>query len=304
MASERIFIAVAINIIEIPDLIRFVDSVMPKYFVANELFFGIEFRAFVIMARDTPIANNDLAIPTPSNSDIFLNDDERSETAAAMPTSDQTLTPLVNDCSDSLTESRMSPNLSFKPSVFFLSNSFSNIPLILSTRPPSFLASINMPPPASPAKMSPAEMFSRIHPNTFVTAPHILPATLQMVPPTEENIFPKPLNPSTAIPRPFDIPETILESIPENPPESKLSFKDVKKSPIFAVMLSSESPTLEIPSDPANCAKALNIDDTIFLPISRIEKNPLKVLLILSIVSLLISICSVKLLNLSVKEYT
>ena len=233
-----------------------------------------------------------------------LRDAERMPIDAAILTKEETLIPVVNDIKESCRELRMS----LKPCCLFLIVFGLKILLklfsILRTKLDSFVARTNIPPPVSPAKISRKETLSVIHPKTFVTAFHILEATLQMLSPIEENILPKPPILSNAVFIVFEIPLTISDNTPVMPSVLKLLFKDVKKSPIRADMSRRKLPRLPIPSDPTSCPMGLRIAVIIFLPISKIEKKPLNVLFILSMVSSLIDICSVNFLNLSVKEYT
>ena len=63
----------------------------------NELLLGMRFKAAVIIPKPEPIANKDLAIPCPSNSEILDNADDNKVTAAAIPRRDVTFMPLVKD---------------------------------------------------------------------------------------------------------------------------------------------------------------------------------------------------------------
>ena len=181
----------------------------------NALFIAL--KLMLSSASITPIANNPFATSSPSSLAMVFSDAERIPIAIAILTKEAILIPLVKDSNESCTEPRISLICSLIAPVFFLSKRPSNIPLILSTKLPSFLARTNIPPPARPAKISPAEIWSVIQPKTFVTAPHILEATVQMVSPMDENI---PLNPprlSNTPERTSEIPVATFERAPVMP---------------------------------------------------------------------------------------
>ena len=152
------------------------------------------------------------------------------------------------------------------------------VSLILSNKPVNFLAAMNIPPPASPANISPMETFSVIHVNVFFMGSQIFFATFTIQLPTVTRIFPKPFKPSMELPNNLETPETILENTSVRPPVSNFSLSDVKKSPMdatvsrtkftnfLALISSSELPDI-----------ACTTEDTIFLNISNIENNPLNV---------------------------
>ena len=99
----------------------------------------------------------------------------------------------------------------------------------------------------------------------------------------------------------FEMPVTIVERTPEIPSVLKFSFSDVKKSPIRADISRSRLPRLANPSDPISCPIGLRMAAITFLPMSKIEKKPLKVRLILSAVSPLILSLEVNSFSLAVK---
>ena len=138
------------------------------------------------------------------------------------------------------------------------------------------------------------DMLSVSHPKNFLRMPQTLPTTSVIIFPTDEKISPKPLNLSTTPFKRSDIPEIILERTPEIPFMSNALLRELRKSPIFAVISKRKPPRLLTPSEPRNWAIAFPTVPNIFLKISKTEKTPLNVLLSLSAVSLLIFNFSVK----------
>ena len=260
--------------------------------------------AIVSPVSIAPIANRPFDMSCILSFANVLRDAERMPIDTAILTKEETLIPVVNDIKESCKESRMSLKAVCLFLIVFRLKILSKLFLILFTKLDSFVARTNIPPPVSPAKISREETLRAIHTKVFDNVLHILETTLQMLSPTEENASPKPLILSNAAFITLEIPLTMLDNTPVMPSVLKLLFKDVKKSPIRADMSRRKLPRLPTPSDPTSFPMGLRIAVIIFLPISKIEKKPLNVLFILSIVSSLIDICSVNFLNLSVKEYT
>ena len=167
--------------------------------------------------------------------------------------------------------------------------------------PDNLLATESIPPPASPANISPAETLSVIHMKTLTRLSQISPATSETTFPREDSMSPKPSKPFTALFITFEIPSTILERIPDKPSILNPSLIEVKKSPKDAVMVRIKSTRLAIPSEPSSLVIAPPIVRRTFFPKSTMENSPLNVRLSLSAVSSLIFILAVKFLSPSVK---
>ena len=161
-------------------------------------------------------------------------------------------------------------NCSPIPDVFF-SSVLLKRSLILSINPLNFFIAINIPPPANPANISPIEILSVIQLKASTNASLILPATFKMklkastnaslIFPatfeiklcTLENILPNPLRPLVAFSKTLDIPpkalDTASEIVEKNFPVLAPSLRDVKKSPMAAVISKNKSAKLFIPFD-------------------------------------------------------
>ena len=257
-----------------------------------------------------------LTRPLKSISAIFRSDPASNAMAVAMPTSEATLIPDVNASIEPLRESSASLTfltISFSPPP----SSLSPVPKIRPLRPPSlspsrnpmsFFAARNIPPPAKPAKTSPPEILSEIHPNIFRTPSPILPRTFTIVSPMVESRSLKLPILSTVVAKKSDIPSTTIDRLSETPPKkspvSALALRVVKKSPIRAAPSKKALNKPPAPSEPSN----LPIGDSIVpipLPIkSNIEKKPFAARLILSRVSSVGFKVSVNFLNFSVMSYT
>ena len=154
------------------------------------------------------------------------------------------------------------------------------ISLILSTKPPSFLARAKIPPPASPAKISPAVMFSRIQSATCLTTENTPLNTAEIPSPTAENTPPRPPTPSTTFRMALRTPSrTAVIPLPNDSKgfeififwliEYSQSPKDAVASRIFP---------LKPAKFPASLRRGLRSPAIACLPMLRIENNPRKVL--------------------------
>ena len=168
--------------------------------------------------------------------------------------------------------------------------------LILSSKPVNFLAATKIPPPASPAKISPAETFSEIHENAALKPFQMILITLRIPLPALDNTSPKPFKLPAAFFNMLEILVAISEMDLEIPSVLKPELRDVKKSPIDAVIESNKSARPVTPPPEKRPAIAFATTLTTFLNISKIENTPLKVRLSFSAVASLIFNFSVKLL--------
>ena len=151
--------------------------------------------------------------------------------------------------------------------------------LILSARSPNFLNATNIPPPAKPAKMSLALMFSFIQLNTFPRTFPIFPAIVLIQVQTLTKAFPipskLPITEETPLPIPSKALDIISLTLEKPSPALVPSFNLVKKSPMDAAIsriLSAIEPA-ESPVTKDN--SGLRIAVNAFLPISNIENSPL-----------------------------
>ena len=308
IAFAKVLMAVAINISENEAPIK----PLPLPFAS---FLFIALNVFVNITNNTPTADNDFIKLATFISDIFLRADDNMPIATAIATTDVILIPLVKDCRVSFTE----PNISLKVSAMPLLDSLSpflppninpirppssNVSLIFETSLANFIAILNMPPPAKPAKISVAVMFSDIHPNTVFIASQISPATLEVVLPILlailEIIFPNPCTFSVALFMTSETIPTIFEKLSEIFVVSKFSSRVVKKSPTDAAASKNKLTKFFNPSDPINWPIGLITADIVFLNMSKIENKPLNVRLNFLAVSSLIFNFSVKSFNLLV----
>ena len=304
MAFAKVLIAVAINISEN-------EAPIKPLPLPSASFLFIVLNVFVNIMNNTPTADNDFIKPATFISDIFLRADDNMPIATAIATTDVTLIPLVKDCKVSFTE----PNISLKVSATPLLDSLSpflppninpirppsfNVSLIFETSLANFIATLNIPPPAKPAKISVAVMFSDIHPNTVFMVSQILPATLGIASPIFVNIFPNPFTFSVALFIALETTSTIFEKLSEILVVSKFSLRVVRESPTDAAASKNKLTKFFNPSDPINWPIGLITADIVFLNMSKMENKPLNVRLNFLAVSSLIFNFSVKSFNLLV----
>ena len=311
IAFAKVLIAVAINISEN-------EAPIKPLPLPSASFLFIALNVFVSITNNTPTADNDFIKLATFISDIFLRADDNMPIATAIATTDVILIPLVKDCKVSFTE----PNISLKVSAMPLPDSLSpflppninpirppssNVSLIFETSLANFIAILNMPPPAKPAKISVAVMFSDIHPNTVFMVSQILPATLEIVLPILEiaspifvNIFPNPFTFSVALFMALETTPTIFEKLSEILVVSKFSLRVVRESPTDAAASKNKLTKFFNPSDPINWPIGLITADIVFLNMSKMENKPLNVRLNFLAVSSLIFNFSVKSFNLLV----
>ena len=304
MAFAKVLIAVAINISEN-------EAPIKPLPLPSTSFLFIVLNVFVNITNNTPTADNDFIKPATFISDIFLRADDNMPIATAIATTDVTLIPLVKDCKVSFTE----PNISLKVSATPLLDSLSpflppninpirppssNVSLMFETSLANFIAILNMPPPAKPAKISVAVMFSDIHPNTVFMVSQILPATLGIVLPIFVNMFPNPFTFSVALFMTSEMIPAIFEKLSEILVVSKFPSRVVKKSPTDAAASKNKLTKFFNPSDPINWPIGLITADIVFLNMSKMENKPLNVRLNFLVVSSLIFNFSVKSFNLLV----
>ena len=260
MAFAKVLIAVAINISEN-------EAPIKPLPLPSTSFLFIALNVFVNITNNTPTADNDFIKPATFISDIFLRADDNMPIATAIATTDVTLIPLVKDCKVSFTEPNISLKVSATPLLDSLSPflppninpirpSSSNVSLIFETSLANFIAILNMPPPAKPAKISVAVMFSDIHPNTVFIVSQISPATLGIVLPILlailENIFPNPFTFSVALFMASEIIPTIFEKLSEILVVSKFPLRAVRESPTDAAASKNKLTKFFNPSDPIN----------------------------------------------------
>ena len=152
---------------------------------------------------------------------------------------------------------------------------------ILSTRPPSFLTSIKIPPPARPAKISPADIFSEIHVKAFTTVSFIRLATVEITLPTFENTLPRLPKESRANEHAFDVPSNafaIVSLTTAKPfPFSIPSFSLMKNSPSDDVTSRTDLPNEETAPPVRKLVTGFTTAEIAFPPISKSENIPLKV---------------------------
>ena len=293
MALANISIDLAINTIEAPAL-----SV--PLAVNFKRLFTIDLKLKFNIVINPAIARSDLLMSETLNSDIDLRDIERIPTAATMANKLPTFIPATNACKVSPTEFITSANVSFNPFMSdfppFPPNKLSIMSFILFITPENFLAATNIPPPARPADISPAETFSENHEKALLIPPKIVLSTLLTPFPILDNTSPKPSKPPEAFFIILEIPSNNPVTDLDIPSVLKPELREVKKSPIAAVILSIRSKTPVTPPPENIPPIALLTITRTFLNISKIEKTPLKVLLILSAVSSLTFNFSVKLL--------
>ena len=308
IAFAKVLMAVAINISEN-------EAPIKPLPLPSASFLFIVLNVFVNITNNTPTADNDFIKPATFISDIFLRADDNMPIATAIATTDVTLIPLVKDCKVSFTE----PNISLKVSAMPLLDSLSpflppninpirppssNVSLIFETSLANFIAILNMPPPAKPAKISVAVMFSDIHPNTVFIDSQISPTTLGIVLPILlailEIIFPNPFTFSVALFMASETIPTIFEKLSEILVVSKFSLRAVRESPTDAAASKNKLTKFFNPSDPINWPIGLITADIVFLNMSKMENKPLNVCLNFLAVSSLIFNFSVKSFNLLV----
>ena len=263
IAFAKVLMAVAINISEN-------EAPIKPLPLPSASFLFIALNVFVNITNNTPTADNDFIKLATFISDIFLRADDNMPIATAIATTDVILIPLVKDCKVSFTE----PNISLKVSAIPLLDSLlpflppninpmrppsSNVFLIFEISLANFIAILNMPPPAKPAKISAADMFSDIHPNTVFIVSQISPATLEIVLPILEIvlpileiIFPNPFTFSVALFMTSETIPTIFEKLSEIFVISKFSSRVVRKSPTDAAASKNKLTKFFTPSDPIN----------------------------------------------------
>ena len=256
MAFAKVLIAVAINISEN-------EAPIKPLPLPSASFLFIALNVFVNITNNTPTADNDFIKPATFISDIFLRADDSMPIATAIATTDVTLIPLVKDCKVSFTEPNISLKVSATPLLDSLSPflppninpirpSSSNVSLIFETSLANFIATLNMPPPTKPAKISVAVMFSDIHPNTVFMVSQISPTTLGIVLLIFVNMFPNPFTFSVALFMTSEMIPAIFEKLSEILVVSKFSSRVVKKSPADAAASKNKLTKFFNPSDPIN----------------------------------------------------
>ena len=304
IAFAKVLMAVAINISEN-------EAPIKPLPLPSASFLFIVLNVFVSITNNTPTADNDFIKLATFISDIFLRADDNMPIATAIATTDVILIPLVKDCKVSFTE----PNISLKVSAMPLLDSLSpflppninpmrppssNVSLIFETSLANFIAILNMPPPAKPAKISVAVMFSDIHPNTVFIDSQISPTTLGIVLPIFVNMFPNPFTFSAALFITSEMIPAIFEKLSEILVVSKFPLRAVRESPTDAAASKNKLTKFFNPSDPINWPIGLITADIVFLNMSKMENKPLNVRLNFLAVSSLIFNFSVKSFNLLV----
>ena len=218
---------------------------------------------------------------------------DRIAIAAAIPTSDATFIPVVKEERVSFTPPKISENCSFILDASPPLKRFSILSLMVFISPENFLAATNIPPPANPANISPAETLSEIHVNTFFTTSKILLAESTITVFTAENTSPRdstfPSAGSTALIMSFRVLKIPSDSVLKNSSVPALSLSDVKKSPIDADTFNNMYIIPLSPPEPRKFPMGVTNAVTPFLNRSTTEKTPLNVRLSLSAVSSLTS---------------
>ena len=231
IASAKVFMALAINIIDTP---AFITPFPANTF--NDLL--MDLKDLVNIASMIPIAINDFVISPIFIFDRVSNAEESIAMAEAIAIKDPIFIPEVNACNDSLTEPRTSLNF-----VGFALDPLS--PKIIPKSPPLktsfieltkfiiFLIATKAPPPTRPAKISPIDTDSPILENMdFIPSP-ILAKTSPMA-------LPIPVKFSVNPAKPFSIPpntSAMPVNIPVIPSRLNPLVIAVTKLPIAAVML-------------------------------------------------------------------
>ena len=300
IASASILTASAIRTNDAPAFINPLDPLADKIFVIKN---SVPLKAPSI----TPIAVKDFIIFSASIFAIELRATDRIAIAAAIPTSDATFIPVVNEESVSLTPPKISENCSFILDAFTPLKRFSMLSLTVFISPENFLAATNIPPPANPAKISPAETLSEIHVNTFFTTSKILLAEFTITVFTAENTSPSDSTfsraGSTALIISFMVFSIPSDNVVKNFSVPALSLSDVKKSPIDADTFNNAFPTDANPPEPIKFLIGDVATANPRLIKFNAEKSPLKDRCILSLTSELYSRLNDKSCNFCIIPY-
>ena len=162
IALAKISIALANAITEIPALTKPVP-------LNEAIALEINLKDLFSIKNIVPIAITDLVISAASKATILLKEAAKIPSAAAIAINEDTLTPTVNALNALLISPKNAEiflaNLGVLPSP---PNILSIVSVILSNRSVKLCILLNIPPPISPAKISPIETLLAIHPNTLV----------------------------------------------------------------------------------------------------------------------------------------
>ncbi len=136
-----------------------------------------------------------------------------------------------------------SANLPLIPLSLSLPKSFSSASLIFSIKPDNFLAATKIPPPASPAKISPSETFSEIHLNTVLIVSQIVPATFLIVSPIAEIVPCELLVCSTMLEKKLEI---LLETVAKSSLTDPIPVNDLMNSTTWSLTTLNPDASLSI----------------------------------------------------------